>query len=84
MQQIPSIYTRYKLTDKEFELGSSFNEFQRAYLQNLLAETAEDKTKLTFDLDSPEAEKKFIQQEAYHVARIELLIFLLEPLPIED
>lgn len=69
-----SSFVSYQLTEEEFNDGSAFTVTQRAVLQNLLSEAAEEKVALTFDPKNPEG---FVQQEAELQGKIGILKYLL-------
>ena len=60
-QEIPTIFQRFILTDEEELAGHSFSTTQRLVIQNIIAEAAEEKVRLTFDPLNPNA---FMQREA--------------------
>lgn len=69
-----SSFVSYILTAGEIEAGSHFSTEQRAVIQNLIAETAEEKVSLTFDPNNP---LKFTQAEAELQGKIGILKYLL-------
>lgn len=60
-QQLNSIFTKYQLTNEEELAAVQFSDMQRMYLQNIIAEAAEEKVLLTFDPANPHI---FLQREA--------------------
>lgn len=60
-QEIPTIFQRFILTNEEELAGHSFSTTQRLVIQNIIAEAAEEKVRLTFDPLNPNA---FMQREA--------------------
>lgn len=56
-----SLFTRYTLTPEEELAGIQFTTSQRMYMQNLIANAAEEKVRMTFDPLNPHI---FIQREA--------------------
>ena len=60
-QERPTLFTKYILTDEEELAGIQFTEAQRMYMQNIIAEAAEEKVRLTFDPTNPHL---FLQREA--------------------
>lgn len=48
-QEIPSLFTKYQLTEEEVTAAIQFTAVQRMYIQNLVAEAAEEKVRLTFE-----------------------------------
>jgi hypothetical protein len=70
-----SSFVSYQLTPGELEAGSHFSPEQRAVIQNLIAETAEEKVSLTYDPSNP---LKFTQAEAELQGKIGILKYLLE------
>lgn len=60
-QEIPTLFTKYILTDEEELAGIQFTPSQQMVMQNVIAEAAEEKVRLTFDPTNPQA---FIQREA--------------------
>lgn len=72
---LPTSFTKYSLTEKEIRLALlSFTELQIMYLQNILAESAEEKLALTVPAnDIP----SFLQQEAEIQGRIKIMQYIL-------
>lgn len=70
-----SSYLRYELTEPEIKAGSVFTLNQRAVIQNLIADAAEEKLALTFDPDKP---LQFAQREAELTGQIGILKYLLD------
>lgn len=60
-QEVPTLFTKFLLTDEEELAGVTFSTEQRMYIQNLIAEAAEEKVRLTFDSANPSV---FMQREA--------------------
>lgn len=60
-QEIPTLFTKYILTDEEELAGIQFTPSQQMVMQNIIAEAAEEKVRLTFDPTNPQV---FIQREA--------------------
>jgi hypothetical protein len=60
-QETSTLFTKYILTDEEELAGTAFSTTQRCFMQNIIAEAAEEKVRLTFDPLNPNA---FIQREA--------------------
>ena len=60
-QEISTLFTKFVLTDEEELAGVSFTAEQRMYMQNMIAEAAEEKVRMTFDSANPSA---FMQREA--------------------
>lgn len=60
-QELPTLFTKFLLTDEEELAGVTFTTEQRMYMQNMVAEAAEEKVRLTFDSANPAA---FMQREA--------------------
>lgn len=60
-QEVPTLFTKFILTDEEELAGTAFSTSQRCVMQNLIAQAAEEKVRLTFDPLNPNA---FIQREA--------------------
>ncbi len=73
-QEVPTLFTKYILTDEEELAGTAFSTSQRCVMQNLIAEAAEEKVRLTFDPLNPNA---FIQREAELQGAIHTLSSLL-------
>lgn len=73
-QIIPNAFTSYQLSQQEEITGSIFTTNQKQVLQNLLSEAASQKLHLEYD---PSDTLTFVQQEAYHTGKIELLQYLL-------
>lgn len=69
-----SSFIRYELNQAELETGTQFNTQQRAVIQNLIADSAEEKVSLTFDPQNP---MKFAQAEAELQGKIGILKYLL-------
>ena len=70
-----SSFVRYDLTESELKAGSVFTLDQRAVIQNLIVDAAEEKIALTFDTDKPQ---QFIQREAELTGQIGILKYLLD------
>lgn len=70
-----SSFVRYDLTEPEIKAGSVFTLDQRAVMQNLIADAAEEKIALTFDTNNPQ---QFIQREAELTGQIGILKYLLD------
>mgnify|MGYP000863722662 CR=1 FL=1 len=70
-----SSFMSYTLTKEELQAGSSFSTEQRAVIQNLIAEAAEEKVALTYNPTNPLA---FTQAEAELQGKIGILKYLLE------
>lgn len=68
-------FTKIPLTESEAREGCIFNHFQRAYLQNMLADTAEQKLNLPF---TPNDVLGYAQNEAFLKGQIELLGHLID------
>jgi len=68
-------FTRYKLTEPEEIHGSTLTSLNRAKLQNMRSEAAEQKLALVLDPYKP---LEFIQQEAFLAGKIELVNILLQ------
>ena len=60
-QEVPTLFSKFILTDEEELAGTAFSISQRCVMQNLIAQAAEEKVRLTFDPLNPNA---FIQREA--------------------
>lgn len=60
-QEVPTLFTKYILTDEEELAGTQFTDAQRMYIRNIIADAAEEKVRLPFDPTNPH---KFIQREA--------------------
>lgn len=78
MQQAITKFTRYEFTEQEFRDALTFTDVQRAYLQTMLAEKAEER--LALEVNTA-AINVFIQDEAYLKGQMELLTVLLLPPP---
>lgn len=70
-----SSFVRYEMTESEIKAGSIFTLDQRAVMQNLIADAAEEKIALTFDTNNPQ---QFIQREAELTGQIGILKYLLD------
>lgn len=70
-----SSFIKYNLTPDEFKVGCTFSPEQRAVLQNLISDAAEEKVTLTYDPENP---LKFTQVEAELQGKIGILKYLLE------
>ena len=80
---LKSAFVSYDLTAEETKEGTHFSSAQRAVIQNLLAEAAEEKIALTFD---PTNQLRFVQAEAELQGKIGILKYLLSldsQLPLE-
>jgi hypothetical protein len=71
---LTSSFLKYDLTQGEFEGGCRFSSDQRAVIQNLIADCAEEKIALTFDVNNPQV---FVQAEAELQGKIGILKYLL-------
>lgn len=69
-----SSFLFFDLTSEESEMGQILTHENKAMLQNLLAQYAEEKVTMVYDSVD---HQKFIQQEASLVSKIELLRFLI-------
>ena len=69
-----SSFLSYSLTQQEIVEGSTFNSAQRAVIQNLIAESAEEKVALKYDPQNP---MSFVQAEAELQGKIGILKYLL-------
>lgn len=74
-QTIPTLFTRYQLSEEEELAAIQFSDTQRMYLQNIIADAAEEKVRLTFDPSKP---NEFIQREAELQGIIGTLTSMLE------
>ena len=70
-----STFIKYDLTDDEIKSGRTFSTEQRAVIQNLISDLAEEKVSLTYNPDEP---LKFAQREAELAGQIGILKYLLE------
>ena len=70
-----SSFIKYVLTEDEKKVGCCFSPEQKAVIQNMISEIAEEKVALTYDPDSP---LKFTQREAELAGQIGILKYLLE------
>lgn len=71
-------YTKYHLTDEEFEEGSKFTITQRQVIQNEIAVKAEELVTLVPDPSKPTVEQtKFIYEHAYCKGAMDVLMHLL-------
>lgn len=70
-----SSFVKYTLTAGELAAGSSFSPEQRAVIQNLIADLAEEKVSLTYDPSNP---LQFTQREAELAGQIGILKYLLD------
>ena len=69
-----SSFITYTLTPAQVAAGSTFTHDQRAVIQNLIGDAAEEKLNLTFDPSHPQI---FIQREAELMGQIGILKYLL-------
>lgn len=74
MQPRTTLFTAYDFTEEESKEAVNFNSLQRAYLQTLLATSAEKKVALTFD---PKNAQEHIQIEAELHGEMNILSWLL-------
>lgn len=74
-QEIPTLFTKFILTDEEELAAVTFSTEQRMYMQNIIAGAAEEKVRLTFNPANPSA---FMQREAELQGCILTLTSLLE------
>lgn len=70
-----SSFVKYTLTESERKAGSHFAPEQKAVIQNMIADIAEEKISLTYDPDHP---LQFTQREAELTGQIGILKYLLE------
>lgn len=70
-----SSFVKYTLTGDEKKAGSCFSSEQKAVIQNLIADLAEEKVSLTYDPQNP---LQFTQREAELAGQIGILKYLLE------
>lgn len=59
--EVASFFTKYELSKEEELAAVQFTDIQRMYLQNIIAESAEEKVRLTYDPTNPHL---FLQREA--------------------
>ena len=74
MNLLPSLFSRYSLTDAELLEGTLLNSNQKAVVQNLLADSVEEKILLKFD---PMNIAAFQQREAELQGQIGILKYLI-------
>lgn len=74
MHLLPSLFSKFQLTDVELLEGTLLNTNQKAVIQNLLADTVADKILLKFDPDNIAA---FQQREAELQGQIGILQYLI-------
>lgn len=72
---LKSSFLSYELTPSEIKEGSKFHLQQRAVIQNMIADIAEEKVTLKFDPTNPQ---QFIQREAELAGQIGILKYLLD------
>lgn len=72
---IPNTFSSYVLTPEEDLTGSTFTFLQLCVLRNKLAQVAQDKLNLEFDVTCP---NKFIQHEAYLKGQLDTIQWLLD------
>jgi hypothetical protein len=70
-----SSFISYTLTQDELAVGSQFNPEQRAVMQNIIADLAEEKIALKYDPVNPQ---QFLQREAELTGQIGILKYLLD------
>jgi hypothetical protein len=70
-------FQTYKFTDAEYKIATVFTTLQRQWIQDNLGRIAASKLSVTYDPDSPNADRKFQVEHAYHQGQIEALNFLL-------
>lgn len=75
LPSLTSTFIKYNLSETERKAGSVFSTEQRAVIQNIIADTAEEKIALTFD---PDHSLQFAQREAELTGQIGILKYLLE------
>ncbi len=68
-------FASFDLTKEEYIAGCMLSTNQKAVIQNIIAETAEEKINLVFDPLNP---VKFAQQEADLAGKIAILRYLLD------
>jgi hypothetical protein len=74
MNLLPSLFSRYSLSEQEQLEGSILSPNQQAVLQNLLADMVEEKVLLKFD---PASIQQFQQREAELQGQIGIIKFIL-------
>jgi hypothetical protein len=67
-------FTSFLLTQDEIKAGSNFLPEQRAVIQNIISQLAEEKISLKYDPTAPEV---FLQREAELAGQIGILKYLL-------
>ena len=72
---LTSSFLSYTLTPSEISEGSRFTTAQRAVIQNIIADTAEEKLTLKFDPLNPSI---FVQREAELAGQLAILKYLLD------
>lgn len=75
LPSLTSTFIKYNLSETERKAGSVFSTEQRAVIQNIIADTAEEKIALTYDPNQP---LQFAQREAELTGQIGILKYLLE------
>lgn len=72
---VATSFTRFDLSQTEWEEGSRLSSLQLAVIQNLIAVSAEEKIRLRYDPQNP---LLFAQQEAELQGKIGILTYLIE------
>lgn len=73
-RDVQTLFTKFQLTKEEELAAIQFTTHQRMYIQNIIAEAAEEKVWLSFDPGNPSA---FMQREAELQGTIRTLTALL-------
>jgi chemotaxis regulatin CheY-phosphate phosphatase CheZ len=73
-REIPTSFTRYELSESEQVQAVLLNDLQTKNIQNLLADVAEEKIRLTYDPLNPIL---FAQQEADLTGKLAILQYIL-------
>ncbi len=74
-ERTKNMFTSYALTDQEQLVGCVLSSLQEQVIQTRLAEVAEAKLTLEYDVANPTT---FIQQEAYKAGELAALNYILE------
>lgn len=75
MHILPHSFNRYQLTEGEQVAGATLTSANLAVIQNLIADTSEEKIALVCD---PKEFNSYIQQEAYLAGQLKILRYLVD------
>lgn len=74
---LPTVYTRYDLSEEELTAAAALSPFTIMWIQTLIGDAAEKKLSIPVD---PANIQLFVQEEAYYRGQIDALSTLLNSL----